>query len=313
MKTIKLNILLNIVLAFILILMIFITNNLGQDESVKLDLSEKTMTPIIDSHNKKVVYFGFDLRLDPDIEIRVYAALMSYLSSKTGYEFRIKYEPTYELVQKDIGMNITQFAAVGPVSYMIIDLRYGNIVPIVVGLDENKSMFYRAVIFTRLDSNITSLTDLRDKSFAFGSYYSTQGHLIPLMMLEEAGITLKDFKEYVFMDSHQRCAEAVISGRFDAGSIQDQLAYRLAKKGLIKIVAVSKPFPRSLIIANKELDNNLIETVKRALIELEPFGMHRNLIMWELTEFPGGFAEPIPEYYMVYKELVTKYLLSGEE
>lgn len=309
----KPNVLLHFVLALILILIIFVVSNFDNSDIVKLDLNEKTIPPIMDSPNKKVVYFGFDLRLDPDIEIRVYAPLMRYLSSKTGYEFRIKYEPTYELVQRDIGMNITQFAAIGPVSYVFADLKYGNIVPVVVGLDENKSMFYRAVIFTRPDSNITSLTDLRGKSFAFGSYYSTQGHLIPLMMLEEAGVTLKDFREYAFMSSHQHCAEAVISGRFDAGGMQDTLAYRLAKKGMIKIIAISKPLPRSLIVANKGVDNELIETVKRALIELEPFGMHRNLMMWELTEFPGGFAEPIPEYYMVYKELVRRYLLSGEE
>ncbi|MEM2818633.1 MAG: PhnD/SsuA/transferrin family substrate-binding protein [Nitrososphaerota archaeon] len=312
METTKLNILLNLALIATLLSIVILTNPYHCDEIVVINLGEKTTYPSLNISSKKVIYFGFDPRLDPDTEIQIYAPLMSYLSDKTGYEFRLKYEPTYELVQNDIGMNVTQFAAVGPVSYIVTGLRYGNVIPVTVGLDENKSMFYRAVIFTRTDLNITSLAELKGKSFAFGSYYSTQGHLIPLIMLEEAGVSLKDFREYAFLGSHQQCAEAVISGRFDAGAMQDLLAFRLAREGLIKIIAISKPFPRSLIIANKAVDNNLVENVKKALIELEPLGSHSTLTLWSMTEFPGGFAEPTIEYYAIYYELVEKYLLSGE-
>ncbi|MEM3786888.1 MAG: PhnD/SsuA/transferrin family substrate-binding protein, partial [Nitrososphaeria archaeon] len=168
METTKLNILLNLALVVTLLSIVILTNPYHCDEIVVINLGEKATYPSLNISSKKVIYFGFDPRLDPDTEIQIYAPLMSYLSDKTGYEFRLKYEPTYELVQNDIGMNVTQFAAVGPVSYIVTGLRYGNVIPVAVGLDENKSMFYRAVIFTRTNLNITSLTELKGKSFAFG-------------------------------------------------------------------------------------------------------------------------------------------------
>ena len=42
------------------------------------------------------------------------------------------------------------------------------------------------------------IKELRGKCFAFGSEMSTQGHLIPRSMLEEAGITLNDLGKYIY-------------------------------------------------------------------------------------------------------------------
>ncbi len=285
---------------------------LGGD-AVLVDLNEIADATVKQTtSNENVVYFGFDLRLGPKADIEIYAPLMDYLSAKTGKQFKIKYAETYEETQYYLASGIVSFAAIGPVSYVIAEEKYGNVIPLVVGLDSNGAPTYRAVIFTRPDSSIMKIEDLRNHSFAFGSFYSTQGHLIPRIMLEEAGIKIRDFKRYAYLGSHQACAQAVISGLFDAGGMQDTLAYKLESKGLIRIIAVSKPYPRSMIAANKNVDPELLGKVKLALIELDPLGKDANLLDWSKTEFSGGFAEVDLEYYNVYFDLVRRFI-QGEE
>jgi len=276
---------------------------------VVVDLNE-----VSDAHVKRttssvdVVYFGFDLRLGPKTDIEIYAPLMNYLSAKTGKQFKLKYAETYEETQYYLASGLVSFAAIGPVSYVSAELRYGNVIPLLVGLDSSRSKTYSAVIFTRPTSDIMRIEDLKNRSFAFGSFYSTQGHLIPRIMLEKAGIELGELKRYAYLGSHLACAQAVISGLFDAGGMQDTLAFTLESEGLIRIIAVSEPYPRSMIAANRNVDPDLLEKVKISLLELDPFGKDAELLNWSMTEFPGGFAEVEPEYYNIYFELVERFI-----
>jgi len=72
-------------------------------------------------------------------------------------------------------------------------------------------------------SDITRIEDIKNRSFAFGSFYSTQGHLIPKIMLEKVGIKIGDLKKYAYLGSHKACAQAVIAGLFDAGGSRTRL------------------------------------------------------------------------------------------
>ena len=66
-------------------------------------------------------------------------------------------------------------------------------------------------------------------------------------MLEDAGVTPSNLKGYSFTGFHTNTARAVLNGEYDAGGIQDNLAKRLVKEGKIKVIAISKPYPSSLI------------------------------------------------------------------
>ncbi|MCX8069135.1 MAG: PhnD/SsuA/transferrin family substrate-binding protein, partial [Thermodesulfovibrionales bacterium] len=150
---------------------------------------------------------------------------------------------------------------------------------------------YRAVIFVSKQSTISKITQLKGGSFAFGDRLSTQGHLIPRKMLEDAGIYINDFKKYTYTGSHANTAKEVINGRYDAGAMQDNMAYRLQKEGKIKIIAVSKPYPSSLICCHKDLPPEVIDKIKNALLSFSPDGNHKErLYDWHKTEMPKGFT-----------------------
>ena len=102
-----------------------------------------------------------------------------------------------------------------------------------------------------------------------------KGHIIPRKMLEDAGVTPANLKGYSFTGFHTNTARAVLNGEYDAGGIQDNLAKRLVKEGNIKVIAVSKPYPSSLICYSKYVDPLIIKAVKSTLLSFDPKNKHK--------------------------------------
>ena len=260
-----------------------------------------------------VIYFGFDLRLSPKEDARIYAPFLQYLSEETGRTFKIHFTPNYATTVDELGESVTQFAAFGGLSHVIAHEKY-NATCLARGRNEKGRGEYRAAIITQPDSDIYEIEDIRGRSFCFGSYYSTQGHLLPRKMLEDNNISLSDIGEYTYQGSHVNAANAVISGEYDVGGVQDTLAQSLASEGLVRIVAYSDYYPSSGISANKDVDPELVEAVKKALLDFDPKGKHAsNLVDWDKTEMPFGFIEAHDGDYAQLRELAIMYDIIEQE
>ena len=252
--------------------------------------------------------FGFDHRLSPKDDVRIYLSFTQYLDRQTGHRFSIKFTEKYEETTDNLGRGLIQFAALGPVNCVMAKAKYGADC-LAMGLNQDGKPEYRAVIFVKQDSPLNHLEDLRGKTFAFGDRFSTQGHVIPRNMLEKKGVTLKDLRGYVFTGSHANTAKAVLNGEYEAGAIQDVLSGRLSREGRIKILAVSKPYPSSLIYATKGVNPATLTAVKKALLEMDPKGIHQNLLVdWERTEMPSGFVAYQANSLREIEALVSRYL-----
>lgn len=255
---------------------------------------------------KQVFKFGFGHRLDAVEEAKIYAPFLQYLEKKTGYRFEPRFIQKGESMPDILGKGGVQFMAMGAVEYIDTKEKYGAI-SVVRGLNAQRKAEYQAAIITRPDSNIKKIGDIRGRSFAFGSDASTQGHLIPRTMLLKAGISLNDLKEHTYTGAHDKTAETVISGKYDAGGLQDTLAQDLEKKGLVRIVAMSDYYPSSGIAANKSVDPKVIEVVKKALLAFDPSGKDKEaLYHWERTEMPNGFVKTAEADYDAIKDAMVK-------
>jgi phosphonate transport system substrate-binding protein len=258
------------------------------------------------------LWFGFDLRLGPKEEVSIYTPFLQYLEKATGRRFRIKFTQKYEDTVKNLGTGVTDFAAIGPLSYVIGEREYG-IRYLVSGVNSDGDPQYHSIIFSRSDSPLQNLNDLRGKCFAFGSEMSTQGHLIPRKMLEDAGIPLDHLSEYLYTGSHLNAIKAVLNGACDAGGIQDTLAHRLASEGKIKIIKISEPYPSSLIAYNSALDAKIVESIRSALLAFEPRGRHKDMLAdWDKTEMPLGFSRINEPELKKVMTLARKYGLAHE-
>ena len=273
-------------------LFIILFSCVEQDTPRKINLSERVAESAVNAVGtpNDTLWFGFDLRLGPKEEVKIYTPFLKYLEESTGQHFRIKFTDKYMNTVENLGKGITQFASVGTLSYVIGREKYGTKY-LVSGVNHEGDPRYHAAIVTSLDSKIRDIKQLKGKSFCFGSRMSTQGHLIPRKMMEDQGVMLKDLGYYQYTGSHINAASAVINGECDAGGIQDALANRLVTEGKIKIIGFSEPYPSSLIAYNADLDSNTVMNIKVALLAFEPMGRHKDLLFeWDKTEMPLGFT-----------------------
>lgn len=72
--------------------------------------------------------------------------------------------------------------------------------------------------------DVRGLTQLKGHTFTFGSESSTSGRLMPQYFLEEAGVSLTDFRgEVGFSGSHDATIQLVEAGTYDAGAVNEQV------------------------------------------------------------------------------------------
>lgn len=236
-------------------------------------------------------YFGFDLRASPQEDAAQYVPFLKYLEKATGYHFKLYFTAKGRSLADDLGENRVQFASMGAISFLQAQTRYGA-KSLVRGINAKGKAAYQSVFIVKPGSPIRSIKNFKGRKLAFGSRDSTQGHLIPRIMLKENGISLNDFEKYTFTGSHQNCAEAVISGQFDICGLQDQMADELAAEGQVKIIKRSRYYPSSGIVANSSVAVDVINKVKQALLKFDPLGKDRKaLYHWSRTEMPSGFTD----------------------
>jgi phosphonate transport system substrate-binding protein len=257
---------------FLALVGVLLTGCLPGNDHREIDLddrvSEAELHALTVRTDTDVLRFGFDLRASPQEDARQYLPFLQYLEQATGYAFELRFMPQDGQIVDDLGTGVVQFAAIGAGSYIQAHAQYG-VIPLVRGLDTHGRAEYRSVIVVAPDSPIRTIEDLRGKRFAFGSLTSTQGHLIPRIILLQHGLTLDDLAAYEYAGSHRNCANEVTAGRFDAGGMQDTLGEELAAAGLLRIIYTSQYYPSSGIAANKDVPPEVLDRVRQALLESE--------------------------------------------
>lgn len=262
--------------------------------------------------NEPVYVFSFDRRLEPREDVRIYAGLLEYLEYKTKHRFRLYVIPRTGSLVNEILSGKVDFAAVGVLTYLQVH-ENSDAEMLVRGINREGESAYQSFIVTRPESGLFSLSDLRGHTFAFGARNSTQGYLIPRIMLSQANIELSDLNAYEFTKSHFETSNAVISGRADAGALQDTLANVLAEQGLIRIIARSDYYPSSGIMAGAHVPAEVIDAVREALLAFDPNHLNGvDLYHWERTEMPSGFRLTSDSAYYALRTWAETFHLLGQ-
>lgn len=282
-----------------------------EPERKKIDLKKgirkEELQQMKSKHETNVFLFGFDLRASPEEDARQYLPFLKYLDKSTGYHFKLRFTPKDKSIIQTLGTGEIHFAAIGAGSYLKACAEY-NVIPVVRGLNNYNKAEYQAMIIVPLNSKLRKVEDLRGKRFAFGDITSTQGHIIPRIILHEHGLELEDLGYYEYTGSHFECANAVTSGQFDAGGIQDTMGRELARKGLVRILHTSKGYPSSSIAANRGVPKTVLAKVKQALIDFQPKGRDAvGLYNWTKTEMPNGFVEAKDKDYEELRKWAVKF------
>lgn len=144
---------------------------------------------------------------------------------------------------------------------------------------------FKSVFIAKPGSGIMSLSDLKGKTFAFGSVGSTSGHLMPRSFLLQAKVSPeKDMKHVAYSGAHDATALWVESGRVEAGALNflvwDKLVQqKKVDRAKVDVFFTTPPYADYVWTARGELDRGLQERIVSAFLKLDHANPeHRKLL-----------------------------------
>lgn len=159
---------------------------------------------------------------------------------------RMKIAKEYETGINDLVDGKVDFARFGPASYVTAKDLNPDIRIVAMELKNGKKRF-KGIIAVHQDSSISSLSDLKGQSFAFGDRLSTIGRYLSQSHLIDAGITGDKLSNYEFLGRHDLVGTSVGSGKYTAGALKEGTFNSLVAAGepikaLVVFDNVTKPW-----------------------------------------------------------------------
>jgi len=224
--------------------------------------------------------FGVYTSDKPTAMYRKFKPILDYLEGRFKRDgldvgLKIKIYPSYSAALNAIVNGDVDFARFGPASYILAKERNRDIRLLAMEHKKNQKRFYGIFIVPE-PSSITSLEEIKGKSFAFGDKNSTIGRYLSQAELVKAGVHEKDLANYAYLGRHDKVALAVAAGNYDAGVVKENTYKKYAaSKGLKKIARfpnVTKPW-----VVRAGFDEKLFGIVQQALWELTDKNVLKNL------------------------------------
>ncbi len=250
-----------------------------------------------------VIRFSVVPRDNPRIAYEKYQPLIDYLSEATPYHFELVLKKSYEDTVNALGQGEVDIALLGPLAYLEAHKKFGalSILQSVTGRNEST---YRSVVVVRKDSPLTRLDELKGKSFAFAAPQSTSGNLYPRYMLAEAGIHLKDLKEYNNFNYHDSVVKWVLNGDYDAGAIRERVAEKYLPAKL-RVIETSKPIPTGPVVIGPKTTYAVAESVRKSLLDLGKTGKGKEVLKKLDPEFRKGFVRAEDHIYEDVRRMIN--------
>lgn len=198
--------------------------------------------------------------------------LMELLEQKTGLKFKDYVAASYIGVVEAMGQGHVHVAWLPTLAYVLAHQRNGAEVVLKVVRD-GKDTYY-GLIFTRTDSGINTLEDLKGRTFAFVEEASASGHLYPRALLLKHGIDPdKDLARYMFAGGHDSAVLAVYKGNVDAGAMYDDAREKFTDTmpevfEKTKIIAKTDPIPSDTVAVAADLPPEVVAKIVQALMEI---------------------------------------------
>lgn len=201
--------------------------------------------------------------------------LGEYLGRKIGVPVRFTILSRYGNILERFEAERMDGAFFGSFTGALAIERLG-VVPLARPVNLDGSSTYHAHLFVRRDSGIRTVADMRGKRMAFVDRATTAGYVFPLAWLRENGIAKHQelFSEAYFTGSHDAAIDAVLDRKADVGAAKHSIYDRVRKDNHrvddeLVILAESPPVPSNGLCVRRDLEPDLKEAFRRALLELE--------------------------------------------
>lgn len=238
---------------------------------------------------------------DAQAMIRASQEVMEQLATKTGMKVKPFVANDYNGVIEALRSGKLDIAYLGPFSYVLANKVAGAQAFAVAVTKKTGRSAYQSMVIARKDKGLTTVEQLKGRTFAFVDPSSTSGHLFPKAGLMGTGFDVdKGFSRVIFSGSHDASIMAVANGKVDAAAVADRIFDSAVQKGLIKredftVVWQSQPIPESPMVWRKDLDSATQKKVAAALAEIKD-------LPWGDQGVLNGFAPTNDQAYDVVRQ-----------
>lgn len=245
--------------------------------------------------SEREIIFGVNPFTNPKTIREMYYPIIKWACEKAGYSSRMVIVHSYDALTQALKEEIVDGGWFSPFAYVEARETLDNIIPIATPIVNGRAS-YDGYIITSRKSNIRSLKDLKGKRFGFVDPKSASGYLFSKYALLQEGINPdKDFKEVLFLGSHDNVIRAVLQGEIDAGATYNEALDRAKEQGTdisdIAIINTVKDIPKDAIVLLKRLPYDFVEKFKEALLSFkQPKGIQ-------------GFIEAKDERYDIIRKV----------
>ncbi|MEX1662489.1 phosphonate ABC transporter substrate-binding protein [Thioclava sp. 15-R06ZXC-3] len=243
--------------------------------------------------------------------------LVDYMSDALGVPVKLFTPADYDGVLQGLIGGTIDFAILGASGYAKIALDDpGAVTPFATTANPDGSFVYYSVGFTRKDTGIKSLDDMKGHSFGFGDPNSTSGYLIPSVEIpKQTGHSMKSgdyFGEVKFTGGHEQTIVAVNNGDIDAGvtwadgqgnwedGYNNGALRKAVDSGLIdmnNIVEIwrSKPIPNGPLVIRNALPEDIKQKAEQVMLTLKD--KDSECLYNAAGGESAGFVKIDPSYY----------------
>ena len=229
--------------------------------------------------------------------LRKFKPLGAYLEQQLGMKVEFTPVADYPAVVEALATDRLDLAWLGGFTFVQVRLKTGNAIPLVQR--EQDAQFTSKFITANPD--VTSLADLKGKTFAFGSVSSTSGSLMPRYFMLQDGIRPEThFSRVGYSGAHDATAAWVQAGKVDGGVLNASVWDKLVASGKVdsnkvKVFATTPTYFDYNWTVRGTLDPALAEKIKAAFLALDPANPEHKAILD--LQAASRFIETSPENY----------------
>lgn len=235
--------------------------------------------------NPDTLVFAYTPVEDPAIYEDIWQPFIDHLEKVTGKKvrfFAVQSNSAEVEAMRSGRLHIAGFST-GPTPFAV---NLAGAVPFALMGAEDGRFGYKLQLYTRKDSGINSIADLKGKRVAHTSPTSNSGNQAPRALFPKLGLVPGEDYEVVYSGSHDQSMLGVVAGDYDAAPVASEVVERMAQRGLydpndVKILFESKPFPTTSYSYVYNLDPALVAKIKEAFFTFDMKGTSLG------TEFKG--------------------------
>ncbi|MFW6001694.1 MAG: phosphate/phosphite/phosphonate ABC transporter substrate-binding protein [Halanaerobium sp.] len=253
------------------------------------DVSYKLHKISVKNKEDDMLIFGVNPFTKPEKVKELYLPIITKVTELISKRSKTIIVSDYEALINYMAEDLIDIGWFSPMAYVEAKSKL-NILPLVTPKINAKAS-YQGYIFCRKSSNYQSLSELKNKSFAFVDELSASGYIYPKHLLQEAGLNLKrDLAEFDFLGNHDNVIQSVIDEDFDAGATYNEAWERAEKSGVnlssLKIIKKTEDIPKDVIAANDQLDSELVAEIQSAFLKVaDQDELKESLKQTNITDF----------------------------